>query len=315
MSDRIPRTPVPEWETSKVILVDPGIWADYREPAGDLRPVYHELRAALDALGIEHEVLTVDDFPADIWIRDWGFVAGHYFRFKPSYAKGVYPPGLVAKARRMLDQRLGCRPQTVPLVLDGGNFIHNGKTAILTEKVLKDNPAMSKAAVERTILDLGFEQVVFIPVEPEDDVGHADGIVRFISADVLLVNDYTGSDFTEYRKRLMRVLETSGIGVRIVPFPCFSTNEKKGRVWSAAGVYINFILTRHGIAYPIFNHPLDEEAARVLAENTTLPLRPILASPLARHGGVLNCVTLTVKPFATVSRFRRPRPSPTRHKS
>jgi agmatine/peptidylarginine deiminase len=294
MSDRIPHAPVPDWETSKVILVDPGIWEEYREPHGDLRPVYRDLRAALDALGIEHEVLTVDDFPADIWIRDWGFVAGHYFRFKPSYAKGVYPPGLVAKARRMLDQRLGCRPQTVPLVLDGGNFIHNGKTAILTEKVLKDNRARSRAEVERMILDLGFEQVVFIPVEPEDDVGHADGIVRFISADVLLVNDYTGSDFNGYRKRLMPVLETAGIGAQLVPFPWFSTTQKKGRVWSAAGVYINFILTRDGIVYPTFNHPLDEQVAKVLAENTALPLRPIFASPVARHGGVLNCISMNV---------------------
>jgi hypothetical protein len=296
MSDRIPRAPVPDWQTSKVILVDPGIWEEYREPAGDLRPVYRELWAALDDLGIEHEVLTGDDFPADIWIRDWGFVAGHYFRFEPSYAKGLYLPGLVAKARRMLDHRLGCRPSGVPLIMDGGNFIHNGRTVILTDKVLMDNAAMSKAAVERAILDLGFEQVVFIPVEPDDDVAHADGIVRFISADVLLVNDYTGSDFTGYRKRLMRVLETSGIGARIVPFPWFSTTQKKGRVWSAAGVYINFILTRDGIVYPTFNHPLDEKVARVLAENTPLPLRPVFASPLAWHGGVLNCISLNVAP-------------------
>lgn len=294
MSDRIPHAPVRDWETSKVILVDPGIWEEYREPAGDLRPVYRELRAALSELGIEHEVLTSGDSPADIWIRDWGFVAGHYFRFEPSYAKGLYPPGLVAKARRILDQRLGCRPPTVPLILDGGNFIHNGRTAILTEKVLKDNPAMSTAAVERTILDLGFKQVVFIPVEPEDDVGHADGIVRFISADVLLVNDYTGSDFTGYRKGLMRVLETSGIGARIVPFPWFSTNEGKGRVWSAAGAYINFILTRRGIVHPTFNHALDEQVAKVLAENTVLPLRPVFASPVARHGGALNCISMNV---------------------
>lgn len=294
MIDPIPFIPVPDWEKSKVILVDSGIWKEYQKPDCDLRPVYLELRAALDALGIESELLTHEDSPLDIWIRDWGFVEGCYFRFDPTYAKGTYPPGLVAKARRKLDQRVGCCRPTVPLVLDGGNLIHNGRTAILTEKVLKDNRAKSRAEVEGTILDLGFEQVVFIPIEPDDNVGHADGILRFISRDVLLVNSYTGSHFTSYRKRLMRILENAGIGSLIVPFPWFSNSEKRGRIWSAAGAYINFILTRHGIVYPTFNHPLDEQVARVLAENTALPLRPVFASPLAAEGGVLNCISLNV---------------------
>jgi agmatine/peptidylarginine deiminase len=294
MTDQTRFMPVSDWEKSKVIVVDPGIWKKYRKPDCDLRPVYRDLRAVLDVLGVENQILTHKDSPVDIWIRDWGFVEGCYFQFEPSYAIGAYPPASVAKARRMLDQRLGCCRPTLSLVLDGGNLIHNGRTAILTEKVLRDNRAKSRAEVERTILDLGFEHVVFIPIEPDDSIGHADGILRFISGDVLVVNDYTGNHFTGYRKRLMRILENAGIGARIVPFPWFSTAEKRGGIWSAAGAYINFILTRHGIAYPTFNHPLDEQVARVLAENTALPLRPVFASPLAAEGGVLNCMSLNV---------------------
>ena len=39
---------------------------------------------------------------------------------------------------------------------------------------------------------------------------------------------------------------------------------------------------------------MDEQVARVLAENTALPSRPVFASPLAREGGVLNCISLNV---------------------
>lgn len=295
MIDQMPPIPVPDWQKSKVILVDPEIWGDYRKPVCDLRPVYRELRAALDAIGIESQVLTHEDSPLDIWIRDWGFVEGCYFRYEPTYVPPkYYSQASVARARQLLDQRIGCSRPTVPVVLDGGNLIHNGRTAILTEKVLKDNRAKSRAEVERTILDLGFEQVVFIPVEPDDTVGHADGIVRFLSADLLFVNDYTGSHFAGYRKRLMRILENAGIGARIVPFPWFSTDEKPGGIWSAVGAYINFILTRNGIVYPTFNHPLDEQVTKVLAENTALPSRPVFASPLAREGGVFNCISLNV---------------------
>ena len=294
MIDQIPPTPVPDWQKSKVILVDPEICEDYRKPDCDLRPVYRELRAALDAIGIESQVLNHEDSPLDIWIRDWGFVEGGYFRFEPSYAAKFYPSASVVRARQMLDRRIGFSRPTVPLVLDGGNLIHNGRTAILTEKVLGDNPTMSKAEVERTIIAIGFERVVFIPAEPEDVIGHADGVVRFVGADVLFVNHYPGGHFSDYQRRLMRILESSAVVARIVPFPWFSTDERHGRIWSAAGTYLNFILTRHGIVYPTFNHPLDGQVAKVLAENTALPLRPVFAGPLARHGGVLNCISLNV---------------------
>ncbi len=294
MFDSHTQSPVPDWQKPKVILADPAIWSEYRTEDCDLRPVYSELLAALDALGIERVLLTSADDPLDIWIRDWGFVEGSYFRYKPTYAKGVYPHKLVEKARRMLDQRLACSRPTLPLILDGGNLIHNGRTAILTEKVLRDNRTKDRAEVERTILSLGFEQVVFIPVEPEDNVGHADGILKFVSDDLLFVNDYTGSYFADYKKRLMRILENAGLSARIVPFPWYSTTKGRGTIWSAEGCYINFILTQHGIVYPTFNHAMDEQVARVLAENTALPSRPVFAGPLAQEGGVLNCISLNV---------------------
>ena len=144
MIEQIPPTLVPLWQKSKVILVDPEIWEDYRKPDCDLRPVYRELRTALDTLSIESELLTRADSPLDIWIRDWGFVEGYYFRYEPTYVPPkYYSQASVARARRLLDQRIGCSRSTVPLILDGGNLIHNGRTAILTEKVLKDNRAKS----------------------------------------------------------------------------------------------------------------------------------------------------------------------------
>ena len=294
MFDSLNQSPIPDWQKPKVILTDPAIWREYRTSDCDLRPVYSDLLAAMDALGIECDLLTSADDPLDIWIRDWGFVERSYFRYKPTYAKGVYPHNLVEKARRMFDQRVACSRPTLPLILDGGNLIHNTRTAILTEKVLRDNRTKDRAEVERTILGLGFEQVVFIPVEPEDNVGHADGILKFVSADLLFVNDYTGSHFADYKKRLMHILENAGLGARIVPFPWYSTTKRRGTIWSAEGCYINFILTQHGIVYPTFNHPMDEQVAKVLAENTVLPSRPVFASPLAQEGGVLNCITLNV---------------------
>ena len=84
-------------------------------------------------------------------------------------------------------------------MLDGGNVVHNGKVAIVTEKVWLDNPLLSKREIERAIISIGFEQVVMIPVEPDDNVGHADGIVRFLQSDLLLVNRYDDPHFRAYK--------------------------------------------------------------------------------------------------------------------
>lgn len=238
-------------------------------------------------------LLSALDQPVDIWIRDWGPAAGCYFRYDPSYAHGVYKDHVVARARRNLNRYLGFTPFEVPLVLEGGNLVHNARVAVVTEKVFADNKHLSRGEIERLLLSLGFERAVFIPVEPDDKVGHADGIVKFLAPHLLLVNDYTASNFREYRRKLYRALRGANIGAEIVRFPWFCTNEKHNGIWSAVGCYINFVLTSRGIIFPTFSHRLDERVASLLEELTPLPKRSVESTALARLGGVLNCVTLT----------------------
>jgi agmatine/peptidylarginine deiminase len=249
--------------------------------------------AALKSLAVNYAILKSCDHPVDIWIRDWGPVARHYFRYNPSYARGTFTQADVARARRHLNRHLRFTPRDVPLVLEGGNLVHNGQVAIATEKVFADNPQFSRGEIERLILSIGFERVAFIPVEPDDEVAHADGIVKFLRPDLLLVNDYKGIAFRDYRQRLYATLKRAKIDAQIVPFPWFCTDEKIEDIWSAVGCYINFILTSRGIIFPTFSHPMDEQVAILLGQLTPLPKRSIEATALAKQGGVLNCMTLT----------------------
>jgi agmatine/peptidylarginine deiminase len=230
----------------------------------------------------------------DIWIRDWGPVAQTYFRYEPSYAPGSYSQRSVASARRHLNQHLGFTPREIPLILEGGNLVHSQRIAIVTEeKIFADNRHLTPREIERVILSLGFEKVIFIPIEPDDTVGHADGIVQFLGPDVLLVNDYVQPEFRAYRRRLYRRLEAANMGVEIVPFPWFCTNERHDGIWSAVGCYINLISTPRGIIYPTFSHPFDDRVAELLDGLTPLPKRSVEATALARLGGALHCATLT----------------------
>ena len=292
MAARITAPVLPDWHKSHVTVVDPAIWPFYRSRDHDLRPVYRQLLDAFRSLGVSYDVLTKEDSPVDIWIRDWGPIEGCYFDFCPSYAKGWYSARSIAKARRNLDRRRTFTPRRIPLVLDGGNVVHNGKVAIVTEKVWLDNPQLSKREIERAIISIGFEQVVIIPVEPGDKVGHADGIVRFLQSDLLLVNAYDDPAFRNYSTELLRRLRSSLPCVRIAPFPWFSEMHQTNGIWSAVGCYINFNLTKGGIIYPIFDHQLDDSVAATLSELSKLPARAVSATALARLGGGLNCITL-----------------------
>jgi agmatine/peptidylarginine deiminase len=288
---------LPDWITTRLIFVDPRSWKYYTQDPHDLRPVYREMETALNSLEIPYKCLGPEDKPLDIWIRDWGFVGQNEFIYRPSYTRECYDDRDVEKARRMLALKTFLMDtEKSPLVFDGGNLVHDGQTAIITKKVLTDNPDFTEAEITLLFkLNLGFERVVFIPVEPDDDVGHADGILRFVKKNVVLVNEYDDSEFTGYRRQLYECLENAGIDY--IPFPWFYKNEKTGGVWSAEGCYMNFLFMAQGIIYPVFGHEKDQAAHKILGSVSRMPIKAVYSTPLARLGGVLNCITLGYSPL------------------
>jgi agmatine deiminase len=229
----------------------------------------------------------------DIWIRDWGFVEDVFFRYAPDYAEGLYSRSAVIRARQALVRRRGVHYRDIPVTLDGGNVIHNGSIAILTEKVLCDNAHLSRGEIESAIVSLGFERVVFIPVEPGDEIGHSDGMCRFASERVLLVNDYDTAAMFSFRRRLRRVLKNAKLNAELVPLPWFCRARRFDGVPSAEGCYMNFLRLAQGVIVPGFGNRKDDKAREVLAAVTEGPVETVAATPLAKLGGVFNCISLT----------------------
>ena len=288
--------PVPDWKKRRVVLVDPAVRRRYLRGAADLRPVYQELLSVLCSWGVEVEMLDRTAAPIDIWIRDWGCVEGVFFRYSPDYAKGCYPRAAVRRAICGLHARLPgpFHFRAVPLVLDGGNLVHNGTVAIVTQKVLTENADLTRSEIEREICLLGFERVVFIPVEPGDEVGHSDGMCRFVSKRTLLVNDYATASMSSFGRKLRRVLGAAKLDAELVPFPWFCRIGRSDGVPSAVGCYMNFLQLAQGIILPSFAHRLDERANELLASLVKRPVVSVNATPLAKLGGVFNCISLTL---------------------
>jgi agmatine/peptidylarginine deiminase len=184
---------------------------------------------------------------------------------------------------------VGLEAEPVDLVLDGGNFVYNGTdSVVITERIVEDNPGYTRAEIQQRIQsDLELETVAIIPEGVREKTGHADGMVVWLSEEVLGV-----ARFAEpARSRVLRALEQELPGVELVELPFQPT----GDVWegweSAAGVYVNALSTEHALYVPQFGleaDPLAERAYRSLAANEVIPVK---TGREVQLGGSIHCLT------------------------
>jgi agmatine deiminase len=257
--------------------------------------VYSGLR---DILG-RHEIpLRKIPGTRSIWCRDYmpiqvskdRFVQ---FRYAPDYLTGKYRhlradgqigPGLLNVKN--------CERSEI--VLDGGNVVGGRDWVIVCDKVFAENPGWAESELIRRLGRLlEVEQVIVIPTEPGDVVGHSDGVVRFGDGDVVLVNDYRNVD-ARYQTALRRVMKRAGLEVVKLPY-CPKTGRFRG-IPSAFGCYINYLRVGQMVVVPRYGLPEDTDVLDCLQRAfLDSDVRSLDCSDLSREGGVLRCATWGVQ--------------------
>ncbi|MCX6162886.1 MAG: agmatine deiminase family protein [Ignavibacteriae bacterium] len=270
--------------------------------------------------------LSVDN----IWIRDWAPFLARDEAGNSVLMKFIYEPFYQSKSEsengnesaKWLVCFLHLEMYLVPLIVDGGNFTHNGEgIGIVTNRVISDNEYYSIKEIEDIFSKyLGIDKLIFIPVEPGEETGHTDGSVRFIDNKTLLVGDYPAEyslqtlssgenkvSFLDLKKskefmdkvslQLQKELGDEYKIVRIKnSIPLFP--ERKGGIAPAFGNYINYIRLGNKIFLPQYNIPEDLEAVNVLKKDfKDLEIIPVCLDgikELSFEGGVLNCITWVI---------------------
>jgi agmatine deiminase len=244
--------------------------------------------------------VAIDIIPgtSDIWCRDYMPIQLDKDRF----CKFVYTPDYLRGYEHLATPPEKCRLPFMTsyrqesLVLDCGNDVASRTKVILTDKVYKENPTIERPQLSKQLVELFEAECIFIPTEPGDGVGHADGVVRFVTEDRVLINDYSDVD-PGYGMRLQRLLEKNGLEVDTLPL-----FEEKGRrrrrddLPSAVGLYINYLRVGGVVVLPGYGR--DEDRAAVEKMRRVLPKAAVSVVPcrcLAEMGGVLNCVSWTIK--------------------
>jgi agmatine deiminase len=236
----------------------------------------------------------------DIWVRDYMpiQVSGNqfvHFRYDPDYLKGVPRLRTAKKDLRGFLSRFLVKGSN--LVVDGGNIVTDGQTVIMTEKVFAENSKMSRSEVEvklRVLLGSDHPiQMVFLPVEPHDLIGHSDGMVRFYAPGQVLVNNYSWIDQSFSHSVLVK-LDEYGIGYKEIPY--FNREIPRGNKISSVGNYINYLRVGNLIIIPIYKDRRDDQAVHVITESHPgVEIKTLDCRKIAQEGGCWNCLSWCIK--------------------
>ena len=252
---------------------------------------YKHFVKAIATAGLEYGILKGT---SDIWAVDYMPVqlADNQFVqyiFKPDYLTTRKYFHLITDAERVWNN-LGLETEVVScdLVLDGGNLVYEKDTLIVTDKVFTENADKTKTQVIQLLENCFHARVIVIPRADNDIFGHADGDVRFVNADTVIVNE-PGTQL-EYFKKLTDILKINKLQHICAPCGCCESGL------SAMALYINYSQVGNTIFVPVFDIEQDERAVKFFEDVFSgCNIIPVKSKQIAKRGGVLRCVSWSTK--------------------
>lgn len=251
--------------------------------------VAENLLFALYKVGVEIEYLPCSMSKKHVWARDYMPI-----QTTGGYVQYVYDPDYLKKDRDYIPdydaicKKLGLNCVKTKLVIDGGNVVKGKRSVIMTDKVLVENKMFTQKYVVDQLEKLFGCYVTLIPWDRFEIFGHADGMVRFIDRDTVLINNYADFD-PELRKRLLERLKWGGYHVEELHY-------EKPRCSKNSWAYLNFLQVAGHIFVPGLG--IEEDYMALEQIKQFYPDHRVLLVPdcleLVRDGGALNCVTWTI---------------------
>jgi agmatine/peptidylarginine deiminase len=275
---------IAEWDTNALFISDR---LETTEPE-----LFTRLRSTLE--GVPFEIIRSTH---DIWCRDFMPVQLD----DTVFCQFVYDPDYLRDFQYLVTPPDKCRLPFMEvyrreaIVLDGGNVVASRTRVIMTDKVFRENPLIGRARLRERLQELFEAECIFIPKEPYDFVGHSDGVVRFVSERRVLVNDYSYVD-PGYGQKLQTLLKKNGLEVDTLPMFQEKRRRRPGDLPPAVGLYINYLRVGDVIVLPGYGRREDEDAVEKMRK--IMPDATVLQLPcrsLAEKGGVLNCISWTIK--------------------
>ena len=232
----------------------------------------------------------------DIWCKDYMPVqtpSGKLIQFKydPSYLRAPEHSDSRSDVRHV-DKINGINPIFSDINLDGGNVVMLGNKAIITDRIFTENPDWDKEKLFNELSTLLECEIIIIPAyKPEYDyTGHADGMIRFVDSNTVLVNNLD-QDLKYIKVAISKALEKANL--KYINFPWFE-HKIKGNNEHAIGIYLNYLEVGNLIVMPVFGVPDNRDAEALSKLKEVFPnkiIETIDYNDVALTGGILNCTT------------------------
>lgn len=282
---------IADWQTNKIY---------FSEKIKRYSEVHRQIEDELKSVNAKCEYI---DGTNDIWARDYMpiQVSDNKFieyRYDPDYLQGI------GKERRekktypdIVCSTLNLKTTKSDIILDGGNVVKSTNSIIVTDKIFKENKShysTKNSLIQELRRLFEVDKVVVIPWDTEDFCGHADGMVRFIDDDTVLIQDFYKYYNSEFQKKLYDSLSNNGLNWKKLSFDVENESEYS---WA----YINFMQTRDIILLPSISK--EEEDIQALTQIKKLfpeysksdRIRQIHMIDIIKEGGALNCISWTKK--------------------
>ncbi len=261
------------------------------------KPVYTNLLRALEKEGIPYRFLPGTQSKKHIWARDYMPIQLEKDKFmvheySPDYLVGFedYIPNYEAIVK---DLNLNCIVTDIDM--DGGNVVKCGKKVIMTNKIIRGNllPYVEdiKDGLKRRLInsleDYMKAEIILIPQDRYDEYGHADGMVRYIGANDVLMNCYENLD-PNLHDQLKDILSRH--------FHVETLHFKIPRCSKYVWAYINFLLVGRCIFVPGLG--IEEDKLAIEQIQSFYPNHKVIiidgCMDLVREGGALNCISWNI---------------------
>ena len=234
----------------------------------------------LDKYAIKCEILETKD----IWMRDFmPFLLddGHLvsYDYDPDYLKDDKYNHLRTKIQPLKEH--------INLVLDGGNFVRLGDKAIMTDKIFKENPLKTKTEIVKIIKQkCALNELIIIPRQPYDMLGHSDGMVRWIDENSVIINDFS-NESKSFNDKIIKALTHHSLEIKFMKYG--SSFFTKKRDW---GAYLNFLKINGLLIVPVYGTDDDDVAIEQIKKiYGGCKVETINLSEIIELGGALHCIT------------------------
>ncbi len=251
--------------------------------------VLERILAHLSGWEITTNFLPLADSRKHIWARDYMPIQLEkdrflLYRYTPDYLKGFedFIPDYRAICKEL---QLEC--VTTDIVMDGGNVVKCGDKVIMTDKIVYENPGRFYRDILSELENHFQAQIVLIPWDKYEKYGHADGMVRWIDGNRVLLNNYADFD-PSLRKELRKALSEHFTVEEL----SYGSNAHSKLSWA----YINFLQVKNCIFVPGLGIKEDfmaqEQIQRLYPDYKVNIVDDCLR--LVQDGGALNCVTWNI---------------------